>query len=527
MKYGIAKQNAQQFANERRQSVYIAKASKINDFMILFDKNEVTPNYRICETIEPKEVEKNLSLITIYEHLDNAATALRQALQAKNHNAMHEGRKSLLAIYRDNEDVLLKRPDVLAIYQVNDANHRDFAFESIDRLRKFGVIPDDINATVAITKDKYDLVYVTEKNERNLDEIYADFNQNHPKDYFGHSLSVSDVVITRDKENDKLTAHFVDSYGFEKLPNFFHEIDLEKEMKDLHSCLEYKMITEKCFNKLYNAELDTDVDSHDVKEEVMAHIQDAIKDAELENIIKVTDIAIHGSRSRGMEKRMNESDLDILIEYEGDYPEDGFFNVLHDFKPDYCLYGVEIDFNPINRAERTMGEYLREEEEYHKNIILSALESDKDIPVSGYYLDETGSTADLFPKEIADIVERQLEGYGYVSGKVVGELVKADIEYSNNNQIEIHKTSAEELLEDAIAYRTELLDEKYGKRENYDIKDESVQELFKMEKYQKSLDKGLSFRFGDIRNEAEAKKFKDKDVSDKLVQNQHHDNTIE
>lgn len=56
MKYGIAKFNAQQFANEINKPVYIVKAIKINKFMILFDKSKITPNYRIWETVNPIEI---------------------------------------------------------------------------------------------------------------------------------------------------------------------------------------------------------------------------------------------------------------------------------------------------------------------------------------------------------------------------------------------------------------------------------------------------------------------------------------
>lgn len=63
MKYEIAKHNAQQFANERNQPVYIARAVKIKNFEILFDKEDVTPNYRIWETVNPtKNLSENASM---------------------------------------------------------------------------------------------------------------------------------------------------------------------------------------------------------------------------------------------------------------------------------------------------------------------------------------------------------------------------------------------------------------------------------------------------------------------------------
>lgn len=41
---------------------------------------------------------------------------------------------------------------------------------------------------------------------------------NHPKDFEGHSLSVSDVVAV--KHDGQITAHYVDTVGFKELPQF-------------------------------------------------------------------------------------------------------------------------------------------------------------------------------------------------------------------------------------------------------------------------------------------------------------------
>lgn len=45
------------------QPVYIARAVKIKNFEILFDKEDVTPNYRIWETVNPtKNLSENTSM---------------------------------------------------------------------------------------------------------------------------------------------------------------------------------------------------------------------------------------------------------------------------------------------------------------------------------------------------------------------------------------------------------------------------------------------------------------------------------
>ena len=51
-----------------------------------------------------------------------------------------------------------------------------------------------------------------------LEEIYEKFNLERPQDYMGHSLSVSDIVVL--KEKDQVSFHYVDSVGFKALPGF-------------------------------------------------------------------------------------------------------------------------------------------------------------------------------------------------------------------------------------------------------------------------------------------------------------------
>ena len=54
-----------------------------------------------------------------------------------------------------------------------------------------------------------------------LEDIYTRFNIDHPKDFKGHSLSVSDVVVLHQSGQD--TVHYVDSFGYKDVPEFFKE----------------------------------------------------------------------------------------------------------------------------------------------------------------------------------------------------------------------------------------------------------------------------------------------------------------
>lgn len=71
--------------------------------------------------------------------------------------------------------------------------------------------------------DHYEVVYIaplepfTNLNAM-LEGIYTKFNIQHPEDFRGHSLSVSDIVAL--KQNGVVSCHYVDSFGFAELPDF-------------------------------------------------------------------------------------------------------------------------------------------------------------------------------------------------------------------------------------------------------------------------------------------------------------------
>lgn len=69
----------------------------------------------------------------------------------------------------------------------------------------------------------YEKVYSgTLKNGETLEELYSRFNLSLPKDFHGHSMSVSDVVAVEWEGN--ITANYVDSVGFESFPQMANEI---------------------------------------------------------------------------------------------------------------------------------------------------------------------------------------------------------------------------------------------------------------------------------------------------------------
>ena len=98
-----------------------------------------------------------------------------------------------------------------SIYQLKRGEDmRDYSFASMDELNRRGL---------TVNPDNYEKVYEAPKtSEDTLDSIYYRFNMEHPADFRGHSLSVSDVIVFH--ENGVDTAHYVDSYGFTAIPDF-------------------------------------------------------------------------------------------------------------------------------------------------------------------------------------------------------------------------------------------------------------------------------------------------------------------
>ena len=79
---------------------------------------------------------------------------------------------------------------------------------------------------------------------------------------------------------------------------------------------------------------------------------------------RVKQITIIGSRTRSAARP--DSDLDVLVEYEGRLKEYAVFNILHE-DPLY-VDGILIDINPIRAEESgTTEEWLRRSEKYLEN----------------------------------------------------------------------------------------------------------------------------------------------------------------
>ena len=114
--------------------------------------------------------------------------------------------------------------DSFSIYQLKRGDEtRDLRFEPYDRLTAAGHAVDPAN---------YDLIYSAPLAPgTSLEAIFTRFNIDHPKDFKGHSLSVSDVVVLH--QNGQDTAHYVDSIGYRQTPEFLQPQNYLKHVEDI------------------------------------------------------------------------------------------------------------------------------------------------------------------------------------------------------------------------------------------------------------------------------------------------------
>ena len=100
-----------------------------------------------------------------------------------------------------------------AIYQMDMGGEHTYQFMGVESAQKLGYSIDG--------KD-YRMVYAAPWTPTvTLDDIFERFNINRPNDFHGHSLSVSDVIVIN--RTAEIKAYYVDSFGFEELPDFVQQ----------------------------------------------------------------------------------------------------------------------------------------------------------------------------------------------------------------------------------------------------------------------------------------------------------------
>lgn len=159
--------------------------------------------------------------IPVLDHIIvGGGTAERFSFKEANPEMFNVSERAAYAVHEPIEHKPIEG-DHFSIYQLKyDDSLHYIRFEGLTRLHKEGN---------EVERDNYDLVYEAGlKPGTSLDDLYYEFNMQHPKDFRGHSMSVSDIVVLHKGDEDK--AFYVDTFGFTEVPEFLLEKVQEKQM---------------------------------------------------------------------------------------------------------------------------------------------------------------------------------------------------------------------------------------------------------------------------------------------------------
>lgn len=170
--------------------------------------------------------ERDVPVYLLYE--DNTEGMVFDQTEILNHEGIFgidradwEAVKGQFPIITENkwQEAFKQNPaDSYCIYQLRREDETaTLRFMNTAYLREHGLEPSFEN---------YEAVYSGQlpKNgntAEKLESLYTQFNIDHPQDFTGHSLSVSDIVVM--KQNGVVSSHYVDSVGFTAVPAFLPE----------------------------------------------------------------------------------------------------------------------------------------------------------------------------------------------------------------------------------------------------------------------------------------------------------------
>ena len=165
--------------------------------------------------VEPAEWKQSQDYLDQRASHDKLASALEEKFQTAG---------------KDSTSVLIYQ------HRPNEADQYVLRYFPMEDVRRLGETVD---------RQNYEPVYLLsigapyQDREALLDAVYQKFNVDRPNDFYGHSLSVSDVVAVN--MGGKITCHYVDTVGYEQLDGF---LKTDNPLKNAEMVLEddYGMI---------------------------------------------------------------------------------------------------------------------------------------------------------------------------------------------------------------------------------------------------------------------------------------------
>lgn len=291
--------------------------------------------------------------VSVYQlHADGSETLVEDRAGVQEHDGLFGVEKGDWNAYKEYQSMkqeledsepnreaqlLYGNEDRYGIYQLKDsAETRDIRFMDMDYLEKEGI---------PVSRENYTLVYTGELTEgMSLEDIYTKFNIDHPADFAGHSLSVSDVVVMhQDGEN---TSHYVDSVGYREILEFTKELSVSAEIaaeKDAVREETAEILAEAAAENTM-AEPDNDKVSYYVIEDLSTWAENSPEKSRLERFESLPEAVAKFTEYRGKE---TEDKPDMARATFGFHVNGSEFDLIHVRNHENCL---SLDFTHSKAA---------------------------------------------------------------------------------------------------------------------------------------------------------------------------------
>lgn len=294
--------------------------------------------------------------VSVYQlHADGSETLVEDRAALQGHDGLFGVEKSDWNAYLEYQSMKQELEDSepsreaqflygnesrFGIYQLKDTEEtRDIRFMNMDYLEKEGI---------PVSRENYTLVYTGELTEgMSLEDIYTKFNIDHPADFTGHSLSVSDVVVLhQDGEN---TSHYVDSVGYREIPEFTKELSVSAEVSAEKAPVmeETAEITEGAAEENTAAEPDSDKVSYYVIEDLSTWAENSPDKSRLERFDSLPEAVAKFAEYRGKDM---EDKPDMARATFGFNVNGSEFDLIHVRNHENCL---SLDFTHSRAAEES------------------------------------------------------------------------------------------------------------------------------------------------------------------------------
>ena len=294
--------------------------------------------------------------VSVYQlHADGSETLVEDRAALQEHDGLFGVEKSDWNAYLEYQSMKQELEDSepnreaqllygnesrFGIYQLKDTEEtRDIHFMNMDYLEKEGI---------SVSRENYTLVYTGELKEgMSLEDIYTQFNINHPADFTGHSLSVSDVVVLhQDGEN---TSHYVDSVGYREIPEFTKELSVSAEVTAEKAAVMEKTaeILEGAAAEHTASEPDDDKVSYYVIEDLSTWAENSPEKSKLERFDSLLEAVAKFAEYRGEDV---EDKPDMARATFGFNVNGSEFDLIHVRNHENCL---SLDFTHSRAAEES------------------------------------------------------------------------------------------------------------------------------------------------------------------------------